>query len=275
MPAPARLAEPKYVSATRACRLIGCTRRALPPGRLGARPYALDHFSGRPVYKLSDVPRPPPASLAGLQRTRSSPRPRPRPRPRTQGQRPTQEEAARGAGAANSPPNRSQCHTKRVHLNRFERHHMTSYTLKSARQVLPVSGVACLPMPKSAAPPTPLRGGPPLLGARRCAIFVDSAKHPEQFRRLGPLAVARSPEISGVSNLGILATRVQMCENLGAKRSPRTAANGRGHVPLDATRRDFDMHSESRLSGGQAGLCTFTINSSSRPASRRSGAGHG
>jgi hypothetical protein len=42
-----------------------------------------------------------------------------------------------------------------------------------------------------------------------------------------------------ISGLGTLATSVQMCEDLGAKRSPRTAANGRGHVPLDLTRRDF------------------------------------
>ena len=239
MPAPARLAEPKYVSATRACQLIGCAHDTLYRlAALGLVHMRLDHFSGRPVYKLSDVRARAPASLAGLQRTRSSPRPRPRPRPRSA--RPRRElERRRPGGQVGklTPPNRSQCHTKRVHLNRFERHHMTSYTLKSARQVLPVSGVACLPMPKSRHRPPP-PGGPPLLGARRCA-FVDSAKHPEQFRRLGPLAVARSPEISGVSDLGILATSVQMCENLGAKRSPRTAANGRGHVPLDATRRDF------------------------------------
>jgi len=72
----------------------------------------------------------------------------------------------------------------------------------------------------------------PLLGARRCAFhaFGDSAKHAEQFRRLSPLAVTRTPGICGLSDLGILATSVQMCENLGAKRSPRTAANGRGRI---------------------------------------------
>jgi hypothetical protein len=62
----------------------------------------------------------------------------------------------------------------------------------------------------------------PLLGARRCAFHalpedrlgafvrnVDSAKHSEQFRRLGPLAVARSPENSG----GSLDGQKLICEN--------------------------------------------------------------
>jgi hypothetical protein len=41
---------------------------------------------------------------------------------------------------------------------------------------------------------------------RRCAFhaFGDSAKHSGQFRRLGPLAVARTPGICGLSGQVIL-----------------------------------------------------------------------
>jgi hypothetical protein len=73
--------------------------------------------------------------------------------------------------------------------------------------------------------------------------------------------------------LGILATSVQMCENLGAKRSPRTASTVRGHGPLG-----FDpagnsaMNSEIDSRFGQVALRTFTVNSSSRPARSKRGA---
>ena len=56
MPKPVRLGEPEFVSATRACQLIGCAHDTLyRMAALGLVQMCLDHYSGRPVYKLSDV----------------------------------------------------------------------------------------------------------------------------------------------------------------------------------------------------------------------------
>lgn len=106
-------------------------------------------------------------------------------------------------------------------------------------------------------------------------MSANHARH--RYRRIAAVAFPhhRSERVAS-DPLGILATSVQMCENLGAKSSPRTAANGRGHGPLG-----FDpagnsaMNSEIDSRFGQVALRTFTVNSSSRPAARRSGASHG
>jgi hypothetical protein len=109
----------------------------------------------------------------------------------------------------------------------------------------------------------PVRRFYPSLGAQR------------RYRRIAAVAFPhhRSQRVAS-DPLGILATSVQMCENLGAKRSPRTASTAGGMSPWTLPVGTSVMNSEIDLRFGQARLRTFTVNSSSRPASRRSGASH-
>lgn len=72
----------------------------------------------------------------------------------------------------------------------------------------------------------------PLLGARRCAFhaFGDSAKHSGQFRRPGPLAVARFPEKQGVFEECLLQNISGLCYDV-----PTTKAHSLATMGLDCS----------------------------------------
>ena len=121
---------------------------------------------------------------------------------------------------------------------------MTSYRLRSARQVFgPVSGVACVPLPGS---------------RHRTYRRVALRQHPGDVR-LHPLS---GREFPGICGQGTISKHASMCHNLGAKGAPEPWQRPGGMSPWTLPVGTSAMNSVPRRAPGQAGMRTFTVNSS-------------